>query len=192
MIPNLITISDFKYPYKVVANEPALVTRLTELIETKQQDILLKILGSIEVSNFEVDFDGGSVPQSDLWLNFLNGETWAANNNNQDFSIIYRGIKPVLVRFIYYYYIESTQSVKMQSGEGAAKFQNSNQIVPDDLIRGAYKAGVDLIGNDWVEGERISDLDEYKPTVFNYLYRNIDLLPNLEFGNYKKLNFLGI
>lgn len=186
---NLVTSSDFVYPYSIVNEGVALQTRLNNIIATYQPTILKEILGDLEYYNFENDFVGSS-PQSTIWLNFLNGTTWDVSVNGATITVSFAGIKPVLAKQLYYYYNLSVLTTKMQSGEGKITFQNSEQVAPNELIIQAWNDSLLDIGQD--SNDSLNENEEYLGTVYNYLDRNSTSFPNWVFSKQRRQNILSI
>lgn len=189
---NIITDTDFSYPYLPVVTDDATLSRIDNIITEYQPKILIDILGNLEYENLYNDYGSNPTPTNPIWVDFINGTTWQEIVNNIVVTINYKGIKPILTRLIYYYYIMSVQTLKMESGEGRGVFQNANQINPDDLIRFSYNEAISLIGYDWPNNINCNSLEKYRGTVFNYLYNNKSSFPNWEFTQLKGINAMGI
>jgi hypothetical protein len=127
---------------------------LNDIITDKQKDILLSILGNIEYYNFEQDFSAG-VPTSQKWLDFLNGADYTVN------SVVYpfAGIKPVLVKFIYYHWQRETVSILGESGELYSNTNRLLKVVPRNKMVSAYNKAC----------YEVSNCDSYSPTVYHFL-----------------------
>lgn len=184
-LPQLVTYTDFVYPYLPVVNEPALLEQLNAVILSTQENYLKKMLGTIEFQNFVNNYSGTVFTSP--WIEFVNGANWIKQSKGVNITVKYPGIASVLSYYMYYEYIKSKQTVKMQSGEGVTKFQNASQVVPVDLAVDAYNKGVELTGFDCN-----NDLEEYNGTVYNFIEENENSFPNWDFKQIKKINFLGI
>lgn len=147
---NLITKSDFKNPYQVYSGTTETELLLDEYITKYQEYYLKKILG-IRMYN---DFDS-KYPDGGFYDNFVNGTTYTEDS----VSYVYPGIKPVLVKFVYYWWHRNTATILGEKGELKANYQKLVKTIPVNKMVSAYNDAVDLIDNN------IS----YDATVYHYL-----------------------
>jgi len=153
---NLITNDDFTGNLEKVFSGSGNATEyLNDIITKYQKEILIDILGEIEYYNFENDFTDDE-PQTTKWINFLNGTDYVVDLIHYD----YKGIKPVLIKFIFYYWQKETVSILGESGELSNNQINSTKIIPINKMVASYNDGVDLIKSSRT----------YAPTVYKYLY----------------------
>lgn len=156
---NLITNKDFVGNLEKVFSGGSDATEyLNDIITKYQKEILIDILGEIEYYNFEQDFatvSGVTAPQTTKWINFLDGVVYTDNSINYD----YKGIKPVLIKFVYYYWQVETSSILAESGELTNNQKNSKKIIPANKMVRSYNDAIDLI----------CDSRSYSPTVYKYL-----------------------
>lgn len=178
---NLITNKDFIGNLEKIFSGGADATEyLNDIIKKYQKEILIDILGEIEYYNFENDFaevSGVIAPQTTKWINFLDGTDYIDNDIHYD----YKGIKPVLIKMIYYYWQVETASILAESGELTNNQINSKKVIPKSKMVRSYNDGLDLIYNS----------RPYSPTVYNYLV-NDGTFTNWIFTKRDKLNILGI
>ena len=152
---NLITIADFSNPnmvYGPVGTDDEIF--LNQIIAYNQKDILIDILGEIEYNNFEDDLTG-IIPDSAQWIDFLDGETYTYDSVKYKFL----GIKPILIKFVYYYWQRKTAVDLAQSGALNKTLKNAVQIIPVNEMVRAWNDAVNDIKN-----VRI-----YGTTVYNFL-----------------------
>jgi hypothetical protein len=179
---NLIDKDDFSIPYQVVAGSTALETRLDDIITQYQRAYLIDILGDEEYNKFENDFSGG-VPQSQEWIDFLDGATYTKESvSGITLTINYLGIKPVLAKLIYKDYQHATITKVFTNGKAQVNRADATQMFPDSLIVEAYNLAIDEIWNG----------SEYAPTVYNFLEENETDYPDWVFKKINKINRIGI
>lgn len=169
---NIITISDFSSPYLVYAvTGDDSNTILNDLITYYEKLILTQILGEIEYNDYIAN------PSNTEWGYFVDGHTYTYNSE----SYVYPGIKPILTKFLYYYWQVETSSSLAESGQLKKNLVNSIQIVPAHKMVRAYNEAIDLISND----------REYSPTVYNFLdhmQSENDYFPDWEYTTFEKIN----
>lgn len=170
---NLISKNDFESTFQVYAGTPETESFLDDVIERYQPKILRNILGEIEYQNFVADFTDG-VPGTTKWLNFLNGETYTYNS----VSYVYEGIKPVLVRFIYYYWHLENMTIPGETGQLKPEYQKIRQVINPFKSVSAWNDAIDL-----VQGS-----DAYYPTVWKYLNDAGYTFSDWSFTGFQKMN----
>jgi len=174
---NLISISDFTAPYNV----PFLnlnTSIIDEIISQYQKEILVSILGIIEYTNFENDFVAG-VPVTQKWLDFLNGKSYdLISDNGNTITVNYKGVKPILIKMLYYFVMRGLHTVAANSTEIKFNNENAKTELPAQKMIMSWKQGLDLIGYDckylfeqYEPPSAISDFEKYKPTAYNFLYQ---------------------
>jgi hypothetical protein len=167
---NWITISDFSNPYQVFAESgTASETYLDELITKYQADILRHILGEVEYYNLTQN-------ESDTkWVKFKTGEKYTVDSIVYD----YKGIKPVLVKFVYYWWHRSYQSQVAQNGEFVRIGTKLRQVIPAWKMVSAYNDACTEISNSILN----------YPTVYHFLNDHPTYsFDDLDFGTYEKIN----
>ena len=162
--------------------------QLNEIIIEKQDKYLKLILGEIEYLNFKNDLNVAGVPQSQEWIDFLDGTTIVVTDTNGDSkNVLYEGFKSILTGFLYYEYEMAFLSIQTNSGNVSNNTENSIRVNPSRKIASNYNNSVDYYGIDWA-GKFIlefkfpyrnkyplrylynTQLEQIKPTAYNYLY----------------------
>jgi hypothetical protein len=152
---NLITKIDFESTFQVFAGTEEMESKLDDVIERYQPQILRKILGEIEYQSFANDITNG-VPASAKWVSFLDGKTYTANG----VTYYYEGIKPVLVRFMFYYWHLEMLTIPGEMGQLKPEYQKIKQVVNGAKLAGAYNEACEMI---------VNTTDAYYPSVWNFL-----------------------
>ena len=173
---NFISNSDFTTLEKVYSGGENSTEFLNDIIEKYQKDLLIDILGEREYYNLDNDLVDG-VPATNKWLLFVNGTDYVVDSVHYD----YKGIKPVLLKFIYYYWQKENASILAESGELVNNQINARKVIPINKMVAAYNEGIDLIYNS----------RSYSPTVWHYL-QNDGTFTDWVFTQREKLNTWGI
>jgi hypothetical protein len=168
---NIITIADFSKPYMVYAvTGDDSATVLNELITYYEKIILTKILGEIEYNAYI------AAPTDQEWVDFVDGVEYI----NDTITYVYPGIKPVLTKFMYYYWqVDAAQNLG-EKGSLNPTLLNSQKVIPAEKMTRAYNEAVDLIKNGRT----------YSPTVYNFLlhYQDDDYFPDWDYTKHYKIN----
>jgi len=155
---SLLDNTDFQtHPFLIVATETNFVNALTEQIAKRQRELLIQILGNQEYYNLEND-NSGAFPITQKWIDFINGVVYTKDGNNID----YQGIKEVVKKYVYYWYVRDNVIQATESGGVVYNEQNTYRKIQNLKMVQAYNEMVDLIG----------DYNNDIPTVFNYLDDN--------------------
>lgn len=153
---NLITISDFSNPYLVFAVAGAdSEDLLNEYITKYQKDYLIQILGHRTYNVFDAACISGVPPTSGFWYEFIEGVTYPEDSVNY----IYPGIKPVLVKLLYYWWHRNTATILGEKGELKANYQKLVKTIPAQKMVSAYNDAI----------EEIQSCISYAPTVYHYM-----------------------
>lgn len=179
---NLITPENFNNTiYQVYAGGSDAIDIFDNVITEYQRPILINILGQIEYDAFETDLNDTDEATLIQWQYFLEGTTYTHNS----ISYVYPGIRPILVKFIYYYWQRETYNWLAERGALKPTYKNSSQIVPETKMITAYNKACDEIYNN----------KDYSPTVYRFLYdMNMDngYFPDWDYTNICKINPFGI
>lgn len=170
---NLITKSDFKNPYMVFAGTPATESLLNDLIEFYQPEILRKILGELEYQNMVTDSNTDGTFDSDKWTYFVEGTTYTEGG----VDYVYKGVKPVLCMFIYYYWQRETVSTIAERGAVKAEYSKIVPVVPAGKMAMVWNMAVDIVYN----------TDTYYPSVYRYL-SDAYTFDDWDFTGFDKIN----
>jgi len=161
--------------YKIFSGSENATEYLNEIIDKYQEKILKQILGNIEYYNLTQDITDGALT-TQKWIDFVKGTDYIVN----DIHYNYKGIEPVLIDFIYYYWQRHTVSILAENGELSLNNKNSKKVIPVSKMNEAYNNAID----------KIQSNDLYEPTVYHYL-KNHDF-DNWYFTEFEKLNLFGI
>jgi len=176
---NLIVIGDFNNPYLPYAGADS-AAYLNDIITQYQKPILTQILGEVEYNNFNDDLTG-IVPGSTEWEYFLDGTTYV----HDSVSYVFPGIKPILTKFMFYYWQRDTVNDLAETGQLKKNLLNASQVIPAHKMTAAYNDSVDEIIN----------VREYSPTVYhfmNHMQDDNDYFPDWDFTTFIKINIFNL
>lgn len=177
ILANIIIFEDFENPYMVFEN-PIAEEKLDEIITNTQRKVLQHILGYPLFDELQND-NGGDLPITGKWKDFIDGVTYLKNGVN----IYYKGIKDVLTRMTFRDWNISNYTSLQENSRVQIKQKTSKQKTDKELNVSAYSEASEMVGN-------ILD-NEYKPSVYNYLNDTAGF-DDLDFNGYGHINSLGI
>ena len=126
---------------------------MDDLIVAKQEDYFRLVLGEDETVNFINDLDANDDPQSQKWIDFLDGATITVqdkNGNNR--QAIYAGFKNLLAYFMYVEFVYAFESKQTNAGRRQQDVQNSEHENPSQYISSIWSKAVKrFYGFDWKE-----------------------------------------
>jgi hypothetical protein len=137
-----IQTTDFLGDIKISQNSKESAD-LQSYIDQTQERVLRNLLGDSEYNLFIADLVAG-VPQTQKWLNFLNGFTWV---DDSDYDNNYTGIKQFLRYFTYFEFVRNLNAKTTTIGIQFADAENSlqaTQIQSNVVTEQRYNKGVDL------------------------------------------------
>jgi hypothetical protein len=169
---NFIENSDLENSiYKVFVGGQNETEFFNEIVSDTQEVVLRQILGNIEYNELESYIIDGELT-SDKWINFVNGTSY--NYNGVEY--VYKGIKPILIKFIYFFWQKAKRSILSENGE-----IKKGSIYPLSKMVLAYNSAIDLIQDNY----------NYNASVYNYMIHS-GLFTNLLFSEFKKVNTWGV
>lgn len=127
---NIVTITDFKGKYAISVSEYALDT-FNDFIAEEQYDLLIDMLGADLYNDFNTN------PTNARWQNLLNGVTYTDYNG---YTQNWRGLKTLLVPYIYSKFTLENYKKQVQSGVVKPKFENSEPLNERERKEVAYEA----------------------------------------------------
>ena len=152
---NIISVTDFEsHPYFIPVGDNIADSVLNDNISKRQRELLISILGSQEYYNLEEE-NGGNIPTSGKWLDFINGVVYVKSGINID----YKGVKGILQKYVYYWYIRNYAVQMTELGGVSLNYKNSTAQNPTQNITDAYNEVVEEIGC----------VSDDTPTVYNFL-----------------------
>jgi hypothetical protein len=159
---NLITVSDFKAPYKIIANDEAVQQRVSEVIAFAQSDFLQRILGRLEYDKLEAS------PSNAEWVSFISGKNYTAGG--VDYK--YAGIKAPLAMYAFKFIQDEFLSDPVPLGYISREFKNGKYAYPANRVIESWNRMVNLtFGYNYRDG--------YYPTVERFLLDNETDYPDL-------------
>jgi len=187
----LLTKSDFEgHPIYLSLNEFSGEEQLNNIIITYQNELLRDILGDVEFNNFSSDLVAG-VPQTQKWLDFYNGKSYTVNSK----TVVWNGVKHLLKHFIFYYFLKDISELTTSIANIAPQFANATPKSFRDKMVTVWNIGLDYYGFDWnykfYDEKTVgynSDIEQYKPTVYNYLYNHLVDYPDWIFTETAPIN----
>lgn len=156
-LSRLITYNNLKVPFNVFAADGN--DYFNQLLDNYQPEILRKILGEIEF----YDLDQNETDAK--WSAFISGDNYTVNSVVYD----YKGIKPILAKFMYYYWQRETASILGEKGNLYNDSGKIKQIVPRGRMVNAYNKACFEINNNTLN----------YPTVYHFLTEH----PTYEFDD---------
>jgi len=152
---NLIDISYFEEsPYLIPIGDMLPEQSLTDQVGKRQREFLIAVLGFQEYYNLEND-NGGNLPITQKWVDFIDGVVYQKDNYNID----YKGIREALQRYVYFWYVRNNLTQMTEAGGVELQFENSIRKSGNQNAVDAYNEMTSLIGSE----------ANYEPTIFNYL-----------------------
>jgi len=148
---NITQNTDFTYPYVVYAGASGSPerTKLDQLIEKWEEEILIKILGERMYNEYLAN--SGSAFYSGL----INGTTYQVDG----IDFVYEGMIPVFIRIIYYWWQRNSETRIGNEGNYIPSYENSVKTVPGATMEEAFNEAVNKIKNN----------RQYSPTVYHYI-----------------------
>jgi len=132
---NILQITDFVGRYAIAQNE-FLDDNSLEIIHELEYNLFIDLLGAELYNEFVDDLVDG-VPQTQKWLNFLNGATYT-----DCYGCVrnYLGVKSFLVPLVYSEFIQSSKNFNSNLGLVTPKSENSNKTSEFDIRQKVYKS----------------------------------------------------
>lgn len=164
---NLISITDFVYPYKLVVDSEENLTRINELIAFYQEAFLRKVLGFETLNDFEQNYN------SIFWQKFINGELYTVDGIIYNYS----GIKKPLAMYCFVNFIEHLQYRATENGFLISTQKNGTAIMPYTVIV--------TVNN------KLCELNFYETgfaNVYHFLTTNSTSVPAWVFSPFKAIN----
>jgi hypothetical protein len=170
---NLIKLSQFSAPIKVLSNNENIEARLNDVISEAQERYLFRILGVIEYNRLkDADLTG-----SNEWTRFVNGHTYTKNGKEYR----YGGIKNVLLHLIFYDLQRELINDPILRGYSQAEYAEGMKVIPNRRIVQSWNKGVDLLS------DYMYEIADY-PTVENFLNDFDTDYPDWNYKRFKKIN----
>jgi len=199
-LPQLINIDNFnKAPFILPVNE--FNSRLNGIVIDTQEDLGLEILGNVLFEEFNSDWNGTTF-DTQKWTDFVDGYTYLVSGK----TVVWKGFKNLLKHFAYFEYIK--YNVTYQSNIGIVKPGAENGTIVQNYTNEIkiYNKGIELYGIDWAfyfdktyslrtYRNRFcfdTDIEERKPTAYNFLYHRKSEFTNWEFTEKSNVNQFGI
>lgn len=161
----IVTPSDFKgmimlpqinAPVNIgVSVEFPVSADLQSLIDDKEPEVLTKLLGYSLYKAFIAGLAEDPIPQK--WADLKNGAEYTDQRGNLQ---KYLGIKPIISRFVYYWYLRQQATQTTGVGESSNKTENAIRTSPNQKQATAW--------NDMVKAVK---------SCYAYLHDNVDLYP---------------
>ena len=146
MLKQLIDIDNFKYPYYLpIEHGDDLENNLNEIIDYYQVNILKLMLGDIEYVKFRDDLDIGGTPQSQKWIDFLDGTQYFVENK----KVLWLGFRDLLVPFIWCYFKKDQLTIQQPISQIQPISENSNLVGAEKKFVEIWNQGQTKWGLDW-------------------------------------------
>ena len=180
------------------------------IIADTEEKILTDLLGADLYLKLVTDLDTNGQPQTQIFKDFVNGAVYTYKYNNIDYNVNYKGVKTMLMYFIYFEIQRQNQYTVTNTGFQKADSENSNLMGTSEvnhILSRFYNKGVKLYGDSFVTNAYLNKGVELtndgfqvifqpemsrnmlKGTCFNFLFVNMEQLPTWQFTRKEILTY---
>lgn len=168
---NIVSAQDFKGMIMLpqinaiintgVASVNPVLDSLTEFIIEKEPEVLTKLLG-FEMYNAMIN--ALNIPDpAERWINLRDGVAYTVNG----ISYVCLGVKPIILRYVYYWWLRQEATQTTGVGEAINKTENAQRTSPAQKQTTAW-----------------NDMVKLCKSTYHYLYANLSLYPEFHVQSY--------
>lgn len=192
-------VRDINVPFNNASASDAAYSKLLDSISRYENEVLKSLLGYTLWKELLDDLNESGVPQTQKWIDFVNGAEFSFELDGQTVSTKWNGIvnsDKVSLLSYYVYFKHRFYGQTSYSGIGETKAKGENSTVADGSykITGAWNNMINLYGQvpyEYTDKIFFQDSDNYvhyndDPSAYNFLLANISDYSGWAFTPLKK------